>query len=58
MIKLVQQGEDISYGVRQYCIDTEQDLEKLPDCDMGSTVFVISTSSVYMRNGEDKWVKI
>ena len=49
---------DVQYGVNEYVCDTVDDLAKLPRCSMGSTVIVIATAEVYMKNGQNEWVKL
>ena len=59
MIGLLKNGCHITYGVREYVVDTAADVENLPkDCTMGSTAFVIASGEVYMFNGKKEWVKI
>lgn len=49
---------DIEYGVNEYVCDTVEDLESLPRCKMGSTVLVLDTSSVYVKDGNGDWREI
>ena len=59
MIKLISSNGNIQYNVNEYVCDTLEELENLPkNCAMGSTCIVISTSELYMMNGEKKWVKL
>lgn len=58
MYKITVNDGDVSYGVKEIVCDTEADLDGLPDCAMGSTVIVIETGSVYIRNSRDEWVKL
>lgn len=60
MNKLFSHEGDVAYGIREWVCDTPEDLENLPSGSvaMGSTAFVISTSELYMLNGEGEWVKI
>lgn len=58
MYKITMNDGDVAYGVKEFVCDTETDLEILPDCAMGSTVIVIETGSVYIRNSRDEWVKL
>ena len=54
MISIGSNGEKISYGVKHFNLDTEEDLERFngKKIVMGSTCFVIESSKYYMRNGE------
>lgn len=58
MYKITVNDGDIAYGIKEIVCDTEEDLKFLPDCVMGSTVIVIETGSVYIRNSKDEWVKL
>lgn len=58
MYKVTANDGDIAYGIKEIVCDTEEDLKFLPDCAMGSTVIVIETGSVYIRNSKDEWVKL
>lgn len=58
MIKLVANDGEKSYGIKEYVIDTPDDIKSLPPCMMGSSALVISTGEVYIINSEKKWVKI
>lgn len=49
---------DVEYGVNEYVCDTVEDLESLPRCKMGSTVLVLETSDVYVKDGNGDWRKI
>ena len=47
------------YNVNEYVIDTLDDINKIPAyAAMGSTVFVISTGALYMKNSDGNWVAI
>ena len=60
MITIGANGERISYGIKHYNLDTEDDRKNLPVANeyMGSTCFVISTSKYYMLNSNKQWVEI
>lgn len=60
MISIGANGKRISYGIKHYNLDTEEDLKKLPvNADlMGCTAFVIETSKYYMLNSSFVWVEI
>lgn len=57
-IKLTSHDGNVSYGIKEYVVDTPEDISNVPPCAMGSMLFVISTAELYMMNGEGKWVKI
>ena len=56
MINLTSQGNTTDYRIYSLVADTEEDVPNLitqyADAKMGSTCFVISTGSVYMKNSE------
>lgn len=49
-----------SYGIKDYILDTVDDLKHLNKMEspMGSTAFVIATSQNYMKNSDDEWIEI
>lgn len=49
-----------AYGIKHYNLDTEDDLQKINVNRevMGTTAFVIDTSTSYMLNGSKEWKKI
>jgi hypothetical protein len=55
MITLIAHDGETSYGIKQYALDTVDELEKLPKCPMGSTAIVIEGTKVFMMGGDDKW---
>ena len=59
MINLLSQSGHTSYGIKEYILDNQNDLDNLPITDKaGSTAFVISTSQVYMLNSKGEWKEI
>lgn len=56
--KLISTNGDIQYNINEYVVDTPEDLEKLPNCAMGSSALCLSNSSVYIKNSKGKWVEI
>lgn len=59
MIKITSQSGHTSYGLKEFVVDTENEIADLPlNVAMGSTAFVIEGSLVYMMNGRKEWVKI
>ena len=55
---------DVEYGINEYVCDTEEDLQYLPKCAMGSVALVLSDSTslkestVYVKDGNGDWRKI
>lgn len=58
MYSITKQNNSISYGIKEFVCDTNEDLKNLPDCDMGSSAIVIEPSSVYLKNSQGEWIKI
>ena len=60
MISVRANSRRIAYGVKQYTVDEEADLEKivLSTTSPGSIAFVLETSTKYVLNNKRKWVKI
>ena len=59
MIIIKSNGNKSNPGVKEYILDTPDDIVNLPKDDtMGSNAFVISTSEVYMLNSLGEWVKL
>ena len=46
----------VEYGVKNYVLDSKQDLDKLRTTDkMGSTAYIITDQKWYILSGEKKW---
>lgn len=58
MYNIIANNGNVAYGIKEFACDTAEDLTQLPECPIGSTAFIISTSEVYMINGNGEWVKI
>lgn len=59
MYSLYANDDDILYGIQKYIVDTEEDMENLPNhTRAGSTAFVIETSTTYILNHSKEWKKI
>lgn len=59
MIGIMKNSGHVTYGLKEYVVDSEDDVKLLPlDGVMGSSAFVIETGEVYMLNGKKEWVKI
>lgn len=59
MINLLSQSGHQGYGIKEYILDTPDDLDNLPVTDKaGSTAFIISTSQVYMINSKGEWKEV
>ena len=57
MINLYKQDGETLYGVKEYILDSPEDIPSLPtNIRPGSTALVISTSNIYMLNGSKQWV--
>lgn len=60
MISVRANSRRIAYGVKQYTVDEEADLEKivLSTTSPGSIAFVLETSTKYVLNNKREWIKI
>lgn len=59
MINLLSQNGHQDYGIKEYVLDTLDDLNDLPTTDKaGSTAFVIPTSQVFMINSKGEWKEV
>lgn len=60
MITLYKQDGEILYGIKEFVLDSEDDIKDLPvhKVHIGSTALVIPTGNIYMLNGEKKWVVV
>ena len=62
MINLTSQGDTTEYGIYSLVADTEEDVTNLvtqcAHAKMGSTCFVISAGSVYIKNSQGQWQSI
>lgn len=59
MITLYKQDGETLYGIKEYLLDSPEDLSKLPtDVRSGSSALILSTGQVYFLNGSKQWVAI
>lgn len=59
MINIMSTGGHTAYNIKEFAIDTKEDLDYLPlDVPMGSVAICIEDSSVYMLNSSGEWVEI
>ena len=56
MINLLSQNGQTVYGIKEYIVDTIDDIQELPtQIQPGSTAFVISTNNIYILDNTCKW---
>lgn len=56
MYSLIKQNDDITYNLREYVCDTEEDIASLPrNCAPGSSAFVLATSTFQFLNSFQVW---
>lgn len=58
-IYLLKQGGRVDYNYKEFYVETEADIASIKldeDICPGSTVFVISTSQVFILNTKKEWV--
>ena len=60
MVTIGANGNKITYGIKHYNVDTEDDRLAIHVFNLtpGTTAFVIENSKYYMLNGSRKWVEI
>lgn len=58
MYKIIKNDNDVTYGIKEFALDSIADLKTLPKCEMGSTAFIIESGEVYIKNSAGEWVKI
>ena len=63
MVNILSHAGQVDYNTKEFILDTPEDIEILKagkgqHCEAGSTAFVISTSELYMKNGQGEWVLI
>lgn len=59
MINLYKQDGETLYGIKEFIVDSLEDIKELPkNGRVGSIALIISTGQVYIFNGEKKWTPI
>ena len=59
MFSTMSQSGHTAYGLKEFALDTPEDLNNLPiDITPGSIAFIISTGSVHMLNNQSEWVEV
>ena len=59
MINLYKQEGETLYGIKEFIIDSLEDIKNLPkNVRVGSMAIIIPTGQVYIFNGEKKWTPI
>ena len=56
---LYKQDGEILYGIKEFLIDSEEDLKDLPlNIKSGSSAFILSSGSIYILNKDKKWILV
>lgn len=59
MINLYKQDGETLYGIKEFLLDSEEDLKDLPlDIKVGSSAMIIPTGKLFMLNYNKKWVLV
>jgi hypothetical protein len=59
MINLYKQDGDVLYGIKEFLLDSQDDVANLPtNIKTGSTALVIPTGALYMLNGHRQWIEV
>lgn len=60
MFAIARNSNKVTYGIKHFVVDTEQDLKELPLRNVypGSTAIILETSAKYILNNQQKWIQI
>lgn len=61
MISLYRQDGETLYGIKEFLLDSEDDVKNLPvdpKVHVGSTALIIPTGTLYMLNGSRQWIEV
>lgn len=59
MINLYKQDGEILYGIKEFLLDSKEDLKSLPtNIRSGSSALIIPTGEVYFLNGAKQWAMV
>lgn len=59
MINLYKHDGEVLYGIKEFILDSQDDLQELPtNVKAGSTALIISSGRLYMLNGNKEWIEI
>lgn len=59
MVNLYKQDGETLYGIKEFILDSVDDIPSLPtNIKVGSSALIISTGELYIFNGEKQWVEI
>lgn len=57
MVNLYRQDGETLYGIKEFLLDSVDDLSSLPtNIRSGSSALIIPTGELYMLNGDKQWV--
>ena len=57
--QILSQSGKVTYGIQEFVIDTDDDVENLPiDIPMGSMALSIDSGKVFILNSQDEWKNI
>lgn len=59
MFNLYKQDGETLYGIKEFILDSADDIKSLPtNIRIGSTALIIPTAEVYILNGSKTWIEI
>lgn len=59
MIKLLKQNGETTYGIKEYIVDTVEELNSIKSQNiMGSKAYVVNTNENYILSGSNEWILI
>lgn len=57
MVNLYRQDGETLYGIKEFLLDSVEDLAKLPtNLRSGSSALIIPTGDLYILNGDKEWI--
>lgn len=59
MYRLYANDDNITYGIKKFIVDNDNDIDKLPTSGTpGSSALVLSSSTIYILNTQQHWIKM
>ena len=55
MISITKQGDTTTYGVNEYVVDTDQEINDIQNAKVGSTAYSIESGNEYLKTQNGTW---
>ena len=52
------QGDKVNYDIANWIINDVEEISDIPECSIGSTVYIISTGEKWIKNDDNEWQEI